>query len=392
MGDFNINLLNVATHQQTNDFIDNVIAQGCIPYITKPTRITSTTATLIDHLYSNHTHTEYDSGIIITDMTDHFGIFHLIYGTPTVHNIKYKQTRQLNEYNNLKFRNILAKADYTFVLSAIDPNEAYNNCMQIYKSLFEISCPVKTTKINKKYIKRVPWITSGLLVSSINKEKLLRRKLHKPNMERENAYRAYCRIYNKTKRAAKTKYYAEILEERKYSIKDTWIILRQVISKQKVCLHFPETFSVNEEKVSNYSIITEEFNNFFAKIGKTVSESVPSPTTSFHSHLQERSSVNFLMQPTDIYEIKNVVTNLKTKCTVAFDSLSTKLIQQTIGEIIIPLRHIINQSFVTGVVPENLKVSKVIPRYKSGNKNVFNNYRPISILPALSKIMGKNRV
>ena len=161
-------------------------------------------------------------------------------------------------------------------------------------------------------------------------------------MERENAYRAYCRIYNKTKRAAKTKYYAEILEERKYSIKDTWIILRQVISKQNVCLHFPETFSVNGEKVSNYSIITEEFNNFFAKIGKTVSESVPSPTTSFHSHLQDRSSVNFFMQPTDIYEIKNVVTNLKTKCTVGFDSVCTKLIQQTIGEIIIPLRHIIN--------------------------------------------------
>ena len=77
----------------------------------------------------------------------------------------------------------------------------------------------------------------------------------------------YCRIYNKTKRAAKTKYYTEILEERKYSIKDTWTTLRQVISTQKVCLHFPETFSVNGEKVSN--IITEEFNNFFAKIGKT---------------------------------------------------------------------------------------------------------------------------
>ena len=106
------------------------------------------------------------------------------------------------------------------MLSAIDPNEAYNNFMQIYKSLFEISCPVKTTKINKQHIKREPWITSGLLVSSIYKDKLLRRKLHKPNMERENAYRAYCRIYKKTKRAAKTKYYAEILEERKYSIMD----------------------------------------------------------------------------------------------------------------------------------------------------------------------------
>ena len=151
MGDFNINLLNVATHQNTNDFIDNVIAQGFIPYITKPTRITCTTATLLDHLYSNHSHTGYDSGIIITDMTDHFGIFHLIYGIPNVHNMKYKQTRQVNECNILKFRNLVAKADYTSVLSAIDQNEAYNNVMQIYKLLFEISCPLKTTKKINKY-------------------------------------------------------------------------------------------------------------------------------------------------------------------------------------------------------------------------------------------------
>ena len=71
------------------------------------------------------------------------------------------------------------------MLCAIDPNEAYINFMQLYKLLFEISCPVKTTKINLKYFKREPWITSGLLVSSINKDKLLRRKLHKPNVERE---------------------------------------------------------------------------------------------------------------------------------------------------------------------------------------------------------------
>ena len=138
--------------KKTNDFIDNVIAQGSIPHITKPTRITYTTATIIYHLYSNHTHTDDDSGIIITDMTDHFGKFNLIYGIPHVHNIEYKQARQLNESNILQFKNILTRADYTNVLSAIDPTEAYNNFMQIYKSLFEISCPVKTTTIIKKYI------------------------------------------------------------------------------------------------------------------------------------------------------------------------------------------------------------------------------------------------
>ena len=205
-------------------------------------------------------------------------------------------------------------------------------------------------------------------------------------MVRDNAHRAYCRIYNKTKRAAKIKYYAGILEEHKYSIKDTYITLRQVISKQKVGLHFPETVSVNGEKVSNYTIITEEFNNVLAKIGKAIGNSKRICTFSYiliSLDLMDRSSVNLFMQPTDINEITNALTQLKTKCTVGFDSLSTKLIQQTIEEIIIPLRHIINKSFVTGVVPENLKVAIIIPIYKSENKNTFNNYRPMSILLAL---------
>ena len=59
------------------------------------------------------------------------------------------------------------------------------------------------------------------------------------------------------------------------------------------------------------------------------------------------------MQPTDVYEIKSVVQKQKTKCSEGFDSLSTKLVQKTIEEIAIPLEYTINQSFVTGVVPDN---------------------------------------
>ncbi len=54
-----------------------------------------------------------------------------------------------------------------------------------------------------------------------------------------------------------------------------------------------------------------------------------------------------------------------------------------------PLTHIINQSMTTGVVPEDMKIARVIPIFKSGNQNMFNNYRPISILPAFSKILEK---
>ena len=77
------------------------------------------------------------------------------------------------------------------------------------------------------------------------------------------------------------------------------------------------------------------------------------------------------MQPTDVNEIKSIVQKCKTKCSEGFDSLSTKLVQKTIEEIANPLDHVINQSFVTGVVPDNFKSAKIIPVFKAGNSIHF---------------------
>ena len=170
----------------------------------------------------------------------------------------------------------MARADYSSVLSTTDANETYDKIYaNIYISLYEISCPTKTIRVNKTYIKTEPWVISGILTSSINKEKLLRKKVNKPNPEIEKAYRVYCRLFNKIKRAAKTKHFTKILEERKYSIKETWTLLRQAIYKQKECFKLPQTFSVKGEEISNSTFIAEEFYICFAEIGKSVSDSVP---------------------------------------------------------------------------------------------------------------------
>ena len=76
MGDFDIDLLKFNTHGKTNDFTESMISKGYLPLITKPTRVTTYSATLIDHIYSNATSQNYDSGIIISDVADHFGTFY----------------------------------------------------------------------------------------------------------------------------------------------------------------------------------------------------------------------------------------------------------------------------------------------------------------------------
>ena len=123
-------------------------------------------------------------------------------------------------------------ADFSTVISTADVNEAYDNFMIIYKSLFELCCPVKHGKVKTKYIKREAWITSGILTSLLNKGNLLRKKLSRASPKAINKYKEYCRVFNKVKRAAKSAYYADVLEVRKHSIKETWATLRQAMHKQ----------------------------------------------------------------------------------------------------------------------------------------------------------------
>ena len=80
------------------------------------------------------------------------------------------------------------------------------------------------------------------------------------------------------------------------------------------------------------------------------------------------------MHATQKTEVELIVRNLKTKCTEDVDGLSTNLLQVTIHEITTPLEHTLNQSIVTGTVPDNLKTAEVVPLFKSGNNKLFNNY------------------
>ena len=89
LGDMNIDLLKYNTQNFVNQYFDNLIARSFVPKILKPTRVCTTTATLIDHIYTNiHTH-DCLSGIIINDVADHFGIFLSLANTKKTPSVQY---------------------------------------------------------------------------------------------------------------------------------------------------------------------------------------------------------------------------------------------------------------------------------------------------------------
>ena len=77
------------------------------------------------------------------------------------------------------------------------------------------------------------------------------------------------------------------------------------------------------------------------------------------------------------------------KASCGFDNISTLFLKQISPTIITPLTLLINQVFNTGIFPERLKLAKVIPVFKKGDSKLINNYRPISLLPVISKVLEK---
>ena len=109
----------------------------------------------------------------------------------------------------------------------------------------------------------------------------------------------------------------------------------------------------------------------------------------FDQFLNTPSETHSSFQPITNDIIEKIIDNLQSKPSHGHDGLSTKLLKSVKAEISTTIDHIINQSLNTGTFPNNLKLAKVIPMHKKGDNKVFDNFRPISILPAISKVFKK---
>ena len=76
-------------------------------------------------------------------------------------------------------------------------------------------------------------------------------------------------------------------------------------------------------------------------------------------------------------------------CSSGWDQILPRVVKSTYQNFIVPITHVMNLSIINGVVPNEFKVAKVVPIYKSGDRRLINNYRPVSVLPCFSKILEK---
>ena len=138
-------------------------------------------------------------------------------------------------------------------------------------------------------------------------------------------------------------------------------------------------------------MIVNEFNPYFSSIAtKLKSKHIQKPKCNFSSFLRDPCSKSIFVHPTNETEVLNIVKLHNSTKSTYFEGISQLIIKHVIHFIVKPIVFICNLSFLSGKVPKNLKVGKIIPIFKKGDPHKFSNYRPITLLPCFSKILEKS--
>jgi hypothetical protein len=201
-------------------------------------------------------------------------------------------------------------------------------------------------------------------------------------------YKSYRNKLTAILRKSEKNYYFQKLDNVKGNLAKTWKILNTITSRSRNNYSIDEIV-YNNSIISDPKQIANKFNNFFINIGPDLAKKITPVSENFGKFLPPKNTNSIFLKPTDNLEIKEIILGLKNSYSKGHDNISVNTIKNCYDQLAEPLCMIFNRSLQDGIVPDDLKTAKIIPVYKSDDKKIISNYRPISVLPAFSKILEK---
>ena len=393
VGDLNFDLLKFEQHDKTKTLLNNSFANGFLQIISLPTRISNNSATLIDHIYTNATLNQFESYIILSDISDHFPICHIISDKSKEKKPCYIKVQNFNEENILAFKEDLSNTNWGCVFNQDQTQEAYNKFYEIFNDKYNHHFPVRKVKFNKNKHKIDSFMTSAILKSRKTKFKLSETKIRFPTQENIDKYNQFRKCYNKVIRVAKKVYYKNSFDQNKNNLRKTWEVLKDAIRKKNDKSSLIEEIKSDNLFYSNENDMANKFNEYFTTIADTITNDLNTSDRDCTFYTTD-TNLNFSFSNVFVHDVVQIVSKLESKSSQDMFGISNFLLKKIIENIAIPLTHILNLSLQSGEIPSEFKNAKVKPIFKLNSKDsdllcLMSNYRPISLLPIFSKILEK---
>ena len=388
LGDFNCDFTTGVSSKQINDlkFVFNMFQLQQL--INLPTRVTPTSKTIIDLFCTSNCDLYKESGVIQTAISDHYMIYAIRNSRPIKAGHKIKNYRCFKEFNEHSFVNDLFQMPW----SDIARYDNVNDALQMWESMF---LDVTNRHLPKK-CKRVksspaPWLDGVIKQKMLRRDSLHRLAVRTNNVTDWEAYKSLRNHVTSMIRSAKSNYYKDLISQNCNNSCKLWQSLKSVL---------PSKGSINTSSIvfegnvlTSNDNISNGFNKHFANVAtKLIDECNRSCNVNDinvnGATLSDVSSVLDLPLIGPDFVDKEICSMSANKA-IGLDDVSSRVLKLARPAIVDSLTYIINLSLSTGTFPSAWKEAKVIPLHKGGDLDNTNNYRPISILPVVSKIIER---
>ena len=234
-----------------------------------------------------------------------------------------------------------------------------------------------------------PWLTKRLLISIKNKQKLFKTCFLHGNNFQKTVYRKYSNKLTRVKSLLKKLYYNQAFSRRKNNPRELWKLIKSVIPSQKRPIQSTKLLTDNGV-IEDPTKISEHFLNYFSEIGANITKNASvhiNNDTTFKKYLKNSVINTIILDSPQTTEVYNIINSLNPHRTQGHDNISSHFLRLG-SEVLAPiLAQLFFHVFELRYFPQIFKTAKLISVFKSGNKELLNNYRPISFLvyPKFSK-------
>lgn len=382
-GDLNINIADMNSTDQNCDEYLNLLAQHeLLPAHQFPTRLNS----CLDHTMLK-TILKATSIVLSTSITDHYTLILSLENTRIPKNLN-------NSYKITNYDNLISDIDMQALNLIFDTNDVNAATLILINELRRvISKNTCLKKVSCRQTIKEPWLTPGLLRCIRNRDRLHANARNDPhNKILATTYKRYRNFCGTLLNSVKNEFDKTEITKAGRDSKKAWNSVKRIAKlypKNSVPSNDSDLLKIKSNPIDSINFINEHF----SKVGQNLaSEIILGRDISSHSSLNNTPNNlvhSFALFPTDPVEVQSTIVNLKNTCAVGYDEISSQVLKLA-NHIISPhISHICNLCFATGCFPSPFKTAVIKPIYKGGDRDSVNNYRPISILPTLSKIFER---
>lgn len=384
MGDINVDSLK---QDNDNTAVNETLAMIDMDRLQlPPTRVTNTSSTSIDWVCTNLNSLNLKVDVMNTGLSDHKAQVCKLQG----HALKsgelstYTRTFHIDNLNNLK--SITAECNWTSVHEAHNAEEAYNEFGKKIATALDVACPKKkkrpkSKKYNKVFEDCELRILKEEYIQAHTRFELTGAQDDKTQCANKK------RLYDLRLKTLRKIASSNTINQAENKTKAIWSIINRERNKQDN--RNPEIeLNINGVDITDQKLVAEQLNNYFTEAPiKGIAASAP-PMTPIHitplnnNHLSELTA-------TDPNEVSKIINSFKPKWSAGLDEISPKILKHCSEELTQPLTSIINKSFQEGSFPKTLKLAKVYPKHKKGTRSDPTNYRPITLVSTISKVIEK---